>query len=108
MAMACEWTPTDPAAAAANKKTRLVVYGGSSFLTNQIVQQLGNQDLGLNAFNWATLQENKISIHPKEDDIRVVNLSNVGANVVFYLAVIIMPLAVLASGGILWYRRRSL
>lgn len=103
MAMACEWTPADT-----SKKTRLVVYGNSNFFTNQFLNGPGNLDLGLNSFSWVAGEENKISIHPKEDDMRVLNLSNVGANLVYYLAVWIMPLSVLAIGGLIWYRRRSL
>jgi ABC-type uncharacterized transport system involved in gliding motility auxiliary subunit len=103
VAMACEWTPAD-----ASKKTRVVVYGNSNFFTNQLFGMYGNLDVGLNTFSWAAGEENKITIHPKEEDMRVLALTNVGANLVYYLAVWIMPLAVLAIGGFIWYRRRSL
>ena len=109
IAMACEWVPSGATTAKApDMKTRLVVYGGTSFITNQFVQQMGNLDLGLNAFNWVAMQENKISIHPKEEDARVMNLSNVAANAITYLTVWIMPLSILVIGGLIWYRRRSL
>ncbi len=104
MAIACELaSPGNPA-----KNTRLVVYGNSNFFTNQFLQGPGNLDVGLNTFSWAAVEENKIAIHPKEDDVRVLSLSNVTANLIYYLSVWIMPMAILAMGGLIWYRRRSL
>ncbi len=91
-----------------DKKTRVVVYGGANFLSNQFLQAPGNGDVGLNTFSWVAEQENKISIHPKEDDNRVVNLTTVSAAVMLYVAVFIIPLGTLLIGGIVWYRRRSL
>jgi ABC-type uncharacterized transport system involved in gliding motility auxiliary subunit len=67
-----------------------------------------NSDLGINTLSWAAEKENRISIHPKEDDIRIINMTNVGANIMFYLCVWIIPLATLVTGGVVWYRRRSL
>jgi hypothetical protein len=104
MAIACELA--SPANSA--KNTRLVVYGNSNFFTNQFLQGPGNLDVGLNTFSWAAVEENKISIHPKEEDVRVLNLSNVTANLIYYLSVWIMPMAILVMGGLIWYRRRSL
>ncbi len=104
MALACEYVlPTD-----ATKKARVVVFGDSNFFTNQFLQGPANLDLGLNTFSWAAVVENKITIHPKEDSMRVMNLSNVGANFIYDLTVWVMPIAILALGGWVWYRRRSL
>ena len=104
------WTPDSTASPNTNspKKTRLVVYGNSSFLSNQFIQQFGNLDLALNTFSWAAEEENKITVHPKEDDIRQVDLSNVSVNIIYYLTVWILPLSILATGIFVWYRRRSL
>lgn len=109
MGYACEWTP--PAEGAGNTpsaKARLVVFGCSSFLTNSLATAPGNMDLGANSFNWAAMQESKISIRPKEDDQRVLNFTNVGAAFVRVLVIFLLPLGTLAFGGYLWYRRRSL
>jgi ABC-type uncharacterized transport system involved in gliding motility auxiliary subunit len=91
-----------------SKKARVVVYGGSNFLSNQFLQAPGNGDVGLNTFSWAAEEENKISIHPKDDDNRVINLTTVSAGVFLYVSVFIIPLGTLLIGGIVWYRRRSL
>ncbi len=104
LALACEWTPADDA----SKKVRVVVFGNSNFFTNQFLQGPGNIDMALNTFSWAALEENKISIHPKEEENRVLTLSNKSSNFIKYLTVGVMPLGVLVIGGVIWYRRRSL
>jgi ABC-2 type transport system permease protein len=109
LAVACEWLP---AVDNPSQKTRLVVFGGSNFLTNQFLTGFlagpGNLDIALNSFSWAAVEENKITIHPKEEDNRVLNLTNVSAKVIFYTVVVLLPLAALAAGILIWYRRRSL
>jgi ABC-type uncharacterized transport system involved in gliding motility auxiliary subunit len=109
MGFACEWTP--PVEGASNTQTakaRLVVYGSSTFLTNALGTAPGNMDLGTNTFNWAAMQENKISIRPKQDDQRTLNFTNVGANFVRVLVIFLLPLGILGMGAYLWYRRRSI
>jgi ABC-type uncharacterized transport system involved in gliding motility auxiliary subunit len=109
VAFACEWTP--PVEGASNTlaaKARLVVFGSSSFLTNALATAPGNMDLGANTFNWAAMQEGKISIRPKEDDQRLLNFTNVGGVFVRLLVIFLLPFGILAFGGYLWYRRRSL
>jgi ABC-2 type transport system permease protein len=104
MAVAAEWPlPDQP-----NTTARLVVFGNSTFITNQMVQAPGNIDLGLNSFSWAVGDDSKISIHPKEDTNRVLNLSNVGASFIGYFTIMVLPGAVLIAGIVIWWRRRSL
>jgi len=104
LALVTEYTlPED-----SSKKSRVVVYGGSNFLTNQFLQAPGNGDVGVNSFSWAAEEENKISIHPKEDDVRVINMTAVGTNLMFFIVVIFIPLSTLLTGCYVWYRRRSL
>jgi hypothetical protein len=101
---ACEYTlPDNPGV-----KARLVAFGGSNFMTNNYLQAPGNGDLGLNSLSWAAEEENKISIHPKEDAARVVNLTSVGENLMFYLFVVLIPIGTLLTGAWVWYRRRAL
>jgi len=38
----------------------------------------------------------------------MLTLSAVATNFIKYLCIVIMPLSVLAFGGFIWYRRRSL
>ncbi len=104
MAIACEWLLPD----GSGKKSRLVVFGNSTFFSNQFVGTLGNLDMALNTFGWLAEQENKISIHPKEEENRSLTLTNVSMSFIFYIAVIIIPLGALIAGFVIWYRRRSI
>jgi ABC-type uncharacterized transport system involved in gliding motility auxiliary subunit len=69
---------------------------------------LGNADLALNTFGWMAEQENKISIHPKEEDERILNISNVSNMLIICVAIILIPLAALIAGFVVWFRRRSI
>jgi len=104
IAVASEFDLTD----GSNKKARLVVYGNSLFFSNQFATTLGNADLALNTFGWMAEQENKISIHPKEEDERILNISNVSIMLIICVAIILIPLAALIAGFVVWFRRRSI
>jgi ABC-2 type transport system permease protein len=97
------------AATSANSQTgtRLVVFGTSSFVTNPASQQFGsNFDLVLNGVNWLAEQESQITIRPKPSDTRQI-IPSVGLMIqVFSVSVVLMPLAVLVAGLIVWWRRR--
>jgi ABC-type uncharacterized transport system involved in gliding motility auxiliary subunit len=104
MAVVSEWLLTD----GSGKKARLAVYGNSNFFSNQFSGTFGNLDLALNTFGWLAEQENKISIHPKEEENRILTLTNVSASFILYLTVFIIPLGALFAGFMVWFRRRSI
>jgi ABC-type uncharacterized transport system involved in gliding motility auxiliary subunit len=87
---------------------RIVVIGSSSAATNQMLgmRQVGNRDLILNTFNWLTADEDLISIRPKDPDDRRINLSGRQLATLFYLTMIALPLIVIGSGFMTWWKRR--
>jgi len=87
-------------------KARLVVFGCSSFAINAMSRQPGNLDLFLNAANWLAEQESQITIRPKPFETRQLVPSLRMTIQVFGISVILMPLAVLIVGAIVWWRRR--
>lgn len=87
-------------------KTRLVLIGDSDFASNEYVSGLGNGILFLNAVNWLAEEESLIAIGPKTTQPRYVFLSQVQANAIFFVSVIFVPLALLAMGVVVWWRRR--
>ena len=87
-------------------KTRLVLIGDSDFVSNEYVSGLGNGVLFLNAVNWLAEEESLIAIGPKTTQPRYVFLSQVQANMIFFVSVILVPFALLATGVIVWWRRR--
>ena len=91
------------------KKGRVVVFGDSDFLLNWYFGLAGNKDLFLNTVHWMTESESLISIRRKEsspEDSLPVYLEPMNARLIFMGIVILQPLAVLAAGGVIAWRRR--
>lgn len=88
---------------------KLVVYGNVQWITNQIKgNSEANFDLFANSVNWLAGSEKAISIRPKEVDRRMVYLDNVKASLMWWVTVVLTPLAVIGIGVFRWWRRRSL
>jgi ABC-type uncharacterized transport system involved in gliding motility auxiliary subunit len=88
-------------------QTRLVVVGNSSFVSNGIVgQSATNADLALNSINWLAQEESLIAIRPKQPQQHQISLTGGQMNGIFTVSVLGLPLAMLALGGFVWYRRR--
>ena len=90
----------------AQTKARLIVFGCSSFAINAMSRQPGNLDLFLNAANWLAEQESQITIRAKPFETRQLIPSVRMTIQVFGISVILMPLAVLVVGAIVWWKRR--
>jgi len=98
---------TAPADTAADRPiTRLVVFGDSDFASNAYFSTSGNGDLFLNALNWLAQEEDLISIRPRDLADRRVTLTPRQSRTVFFISVILMPLAALMVGTAVWFRRR--
>lgn len=85
-----------------------VVLGNASFVDGQMLGIQGNQDFFLNALNWLVGEEHLISIRPKVLGTPTVQLTPALIRQVFYGFVVVLPLAVLLAGGVVWWRRRAL
>ena len=90
----------------ANQQGRVVVVGSSNWVSNGFLRFNGNRDLYLNMMNWLSSDEDLISIRPKEPEDRRLSLNRQQMSRVFYSSVIILPLAVIAAGVGVWWRRR--
>ncbi|HNR12833.1 MAG TPA: Gldg family protein [Thermodesulfobacteriota bacterium] len=94
---------------ASSRKGKLVVFGDSDFLLNEYFSLLGNRDLFLNTVHWMTEEDLPIAVRSKtsspEDNLPVY-LSPVQARLIFIGIVILQPVAVLAIGGVVAWRRR--
>ena len=87
------------------KDARLVVIGDSDFASNAYQRQGANGDLFVNSINWLAEEEDLISIRPKSQTNRDVQLSSVAQNLLFWI-IIFMPLAVVVMGISIWWKRR--
>jgi ABC-type Na+ transport system ATPase subunit NatA len=83
-----------------------VVCGDSDFAANSSLTLGGNGDLFLNSVNWLAEEEELISIRPKPPVSRMLILSPGEARFVQYSSVVLLPLAVLAVGTVVCWRRR--
>lgn len=88
------------------KEARLVVIGDSDFASNARVGMLGNGDLFFNSINWLAQDEDLISIRPKDTANRSVTLTEGNQKMIFWLTILLMPLAVIGTGAYVWWKRR--
>ncbi len=92
-----------------NKKTgmRMIVVGDSDFITNREILQGANRDIFMNAVNWLVKRELLVSIGPKTIvEMRRLNLSVLQLRIVTILVIVVVPLASVAAGVVVYIRRR--
>jgi ABC-type uncharacterized transport system involved in gliding motility auxiliary subunit len=87
-------------------ETRLVVFGDSDFAANFALNIQGNSDLFLNTVGWLVQQENLIAIRPRMPDDRRITLTADQQRRIAWLALVVIPGLVMASGVYTWWRRR--
>ena len=96
---------------------RFVVIGNSSFISNANLRVrgvtstgsqvlFGNGLLFINAIRWFSGQEKLIAIPPKTTTPPQIFLTGEQNNFVFFSSVIMLPLAILIIGALVWWRRR--
>ena len=88
------------------KQGRVVVVGTSLFARNASLGRGGNVDLLLNMLNWLSSDEDLISIRPKDPENTPLNLSQSEMSRVFWLSVVILPVAIVGLGIRVWWIRR--
>jgi ABC-type uncharacterized transport system involved in gliding motility auxiliary subunit len=106
LALAGVGTYHDPGAPMAIQG-RYVVLGSADIISNAILNFNGNRDLFLNSIAWLASQEDLISIRPKDPDDRPVELTPEQLRLVKYFALVFMPLAIVAGGLGVWWKRRG-
>ena len=109
LASAVSAAPTDagaPDATGPKSESRLVVVGDSDFLGNQVINILGNRDLGLNMTNWLAQQEDLIAIRPRDAADRRITLTQDQSERIFWLSIVIIPGLLFANAFRVWWKRR--
>ncbi|MCB0156418.1 MAG: GldG family protein [Anaerolineae bacterium] len=86
--------------------TRLVVFGSTDFINNQVLDEVANRDLFMNAVNWVTEEEDLISIRPKDEPNRRVFLTPMQHTMTILTALIFIPAVVFSAGVAMWWTRR--
>jgi ABC-type uncharacterized transport system involved in gliding motility auxiliary subunit len=88
-------------------KARVVVIGDSDFASNAFVNLSGNRDFFLNTLSWLAEEENLIAVRPRERQSAPVFLTAAQGQVLFWVPVILIPLAMVVAGGYAIARRRG-
>ena len=87
--------------------TRLALIGDSDLARNDVLQQIPNgQYLVLNAINWLAEEESLIAIGPKTRVPQTIRLSRVQEGAVCLGTLVLIPAAIVATGIVVWARRR--
>ena len=89
------------------REQRIVVVGSGSFLANAYAGNGGNLDLGVNMVNWLTHEERLITTQPRATKDSAITLSKNQLGVISIGFVVGIPLLLLATGVVLWWRRRA-
>jgi ABC-type uncharacterized transport system involved in gliding motility auxiliary subunit len=89
-----------------NSQGRFVVTGSSSWAANRFLGFNGNSDLALNAVNWLSSDEDMISIRPKQQEDRRITMTRAQLNLVRATSQFVLPLLVVITGTMVWWKRR--
>jgi ABC-type uncharacterized transport system involved in gliding motility auxiliary subunit len=89
-----------------NSQGRFVVVGNSRWAANSFLRFNGNRNLLLNMLNWLSSDEDLISIRPKEQEDRRINLTRAQFLTLRAVSQFILPLIVVLGGVMVWWKRR--
>lgn len=89
-------------------ESRIFVISSSSIVEDTYDESVagGNSELVINAMQWLAKQEKKVSVSKKWMQLSNLVITLKSAKTVLYIAVIIIPAAILLYGGYVWFRRR--
>jgi hypothetical protein len=96
--------PHDGAEAAPTQ--RAVVVADSDFLSTAFLGMGGNLQLGLNLLNWLSSDDRLIEVPARTAPDLSLQFSRLDMGVIGFGFVLGLPLALLASGLVIWFRRR--
>ncbi len=96
----------DPKSQSAGDNFAAVVFGDSEFLTNGWIVQGINRDLVLNSVAYLAKEADLISVRPKKAEGTQLVMSPT-TRVIVVLLGLLLPLGLLTSSGVVWFRRRG-
>ena len=87
---------------------RAVIFGDSDIMQNEwIVKGAAHADLILNSIHWSAGYEDRITITPKDPDMRLLELTSREGLLVLATTGGLIPLCIALLGGFIWRRRRN-
>lgn len=85
---------------------RVVVIGDGDFLSNSVVANGGNLELGMSIANWLSQDEAYVNIPVRSARDRGLELSPTAQTAIGAVFLVILPLGLLGGGVAVWWRRR--
>jgi len=85
---------------------RVVIGANASFVTDNFLPRYGDQSLFLSCVNWAVGDASLVSIPPKPAPNDTISMPTPWLRFADIFSVFLLPLALLAVGGIVWAKRR--
>jgi gliding motility-associatede transport system auxiliary component len=95
-----------PNARAEAKPFRVVVVGDADFASNSFFPYMANSDLALALVRWVVGEERRPSLTPRVPALPTVTLTRRQMQQIFLSVGVVLPLAVMVAGGVVWWRRR--
>lgn len=91
-----------------DRQQRVVVVGNGAFLSNSFIGNGGNRDLGVNLVNWLSGDDNLITLQPRSSADASIDIDQ---NILYLIAfsfLLVLPLAFMITGAVIWWRRRRI
>ena len=89
------------------KKQRIVILGDGDFISNTYIGNQGNMNIGYNIINWISNDDSFISIPNSASVDSQIIISDMLGAIIGLIFLVILPLVLLISGVLIWYKRRS-
>ncbi len=103
LALAVKW----PVAGDPPRELRAVVAGDSDFFSNGYLHLLGNQDLFLSMVSWLAERDDRLTIRPRSREASRISLTEGQVGTLKFLAIDVVPVALLLAGIAVWLSRRE-
>jgi hypothetical protein len=88
------------------RRFRTIVIGDSDFASNSFFPYVANSDLTLAMVRWLARDEYATAIASRVPAPPLVLLTKAQMQGIFLIIVVLLPLAVIGLGGVVWWRRR--
>jgi hypothetical protein len=85
---------------------RAIVIGDSDFASNSFFPYMANSDLTLSMVRWLVREEHATPIASRIRVPLLILLTKAQMQGIFLIIAVLLPLAVIALGGLVWWRRR--
>jgi hypothetical protein len=92
--------------AAATNEFRALVVGDADFLANPHFPQMSNGELALAMARWLVREDELVATSPHVHSTSLLLVTDAQLQLLYLGVVLLMPLAAVAAGAIVWYRRR--